>query len=83
MAETKTNINHAAVDGFLYQYGRVFDQNGDILLCGREETARLIRAANLADPDGHDGLYGDEATGIMDPAAIVSLRDEVLKICYS
>ena len=47
---------------FLDQYPKVFDENGDVLPCGRYMTIILITLADGAEP-GVD--HGNSETGIM------------------
>lgn len=52
-------------------YNRVFDENGEIKLCGREACKELIRACE--EMTGEVGKFGSTETGFMEPEAIKAL----------
>lgn len=52
-------------------YNKVFDDYGNIKVCGREETKRLIIACQKVD---YTMDFGDPRTGFMNVANICALR---------
>lgn len=56
------------------QYFKVFDRNGDVLACGREECKKLIILCEKIYPDEK---FGDLETGRMNVSAI---KDVAIKL---
>lgn len=59
------------------QYNKVFDENGDPRLCGREACKELILMCE--ENMGHKGLFGNIETGFMNVENIHALFEELKK----
>ena len=57
---------------FMNLFHEVFDENGNVTLCGRKKCQELIHAAKQVTP-----IYGDEETGMMNVDAIRALYREL------
>lgn len=62
------------IEDFKEQYNKVFDTEGTIKLCGREETKKLIRLAKELKPDVD---FGNESTGFLNIDNIKSVHISV------
>lgn len=61
---------------FLAQYNRVFDTDGKVKLCSREECKKLIELANKINPEVN---YGRIRFGMMEIENMHKLHEELLK----
>lgn len=59
------------INKFFEYYNRVFDSNGNILLCGREACKDLIIAGLAVNEKGD---FGNISTGMMNVSEIKSLH---------
>jgi len=64
-----------AKDEYLFQYKKVFTDLGEVKLCGREDTMKLIHWAYIIDK-GLD--YGNEATGMMNVENLKKLKQDLM-----
>ena len=55
-------------------YGMVFDENGEIRVCGREKCKSLIYACRNLDPNTY---FGDTTYGFMEVDAIKDLWEKL------
>ena len=53
-------------------FREVFDENGNVTVCGRKKCQQLIHAAKQVTP-----IYGNEETGMMNVGAIQALFREL------
>lgn len=61
---------------FISVYKRVFDQDNNIRVCGREVTSRLIGYADELEP----GIsHGDTKTGFINQQAMIDLYTKIIK----
>lgn len=61
---------------FMTQYGNVFNTDGSVKACGREESKKLIKISNEIDPDV---IHGDTDTGFMNISEIQKLYAKISK----
>ena len=59
-------------------FHQVFDENGNVRNCGRQNCQELIAAAKAASP-----IYGNEANGMMNVEAIKALYEELFPDGYN
>ena len=64
------------IKDFLFKYGRVFDESGNIRLCGRNACADLIEACQKIASD-KSVYYGNMSTGFMEVENIQNLYKKV------
>lgn len=62
---------------FLNLYNEVFDQDGEIMVCGRDKCKNLIYQADKLEPQKS---HGDLNTGYMKVQAIKNLKE---RYCYA
>lgn len=63
------------IEAFIEQYNRVFDENGQVKACGREECKNLINMCKLEAPNED---FGNPLTGMMNVENIQKFRTQVL-----
>ena len=59
-------------EAFRVLFREVFDEDGNVTICGREACKELIHAAKQVTP-----IYGNEKTGMMQVDAIQALYKEL------
>lgn len=59
-----------SIEEFKEQYNKVFNTDGTVKLCGREETKKLIELAKELKPDID---FGNESTGFLNVDNIKSV----------
>lgn len=63
-------------DKFFEQYNKVFDENGNVKACGREECKKLMLICGQIKPNVDYGVLED---GFMNTNSIKSLANEFKK----
>lgn len=63
---------------FFRAYHEVFDDDGNVTICGREKCKKLIRLAKEVTP-----IYGDEESGMMKTDTIKALYEELFPNGYT
>ena len=66
------------IKAFMEQYNRVFDTDGNVKPCGREECKNLINMCKIELP-GED--FGNPMTGMMNVENIQKFRKKILLKC--
>ena len=59
---------------FIEQFDKVFDKDGNVKACGRDNCKKLISIANEISKEAN---YGDIQTGMMNVISMKSLRDSL------
>lgn len=62
------------VKNFIEQFDRVFDKDGNVKACGRDNCKKLISMANEISSEAN---YGNIQTGMMNVVSMKSLRDSL------
>ena len=60
-------------------YNKVFDINGNVKVCGRATTSKLITASKYMDIERNYPDFGDELTGLMNISNFTSLHKKLVK----
>ncbi len=62
------------IQSFVEQFDKVFDKDGNVKACGRDNCKKLISMANAI---SNEANYGDIQTGMMNVVSMKSLRDSL------
>lgn len=63
------------IEAFIEQYNKVFDVNGQVKACGREECKNLINMCKVESPNED---FGNPLTGFMNVENIQKFREKIL-----
>ena len=63
------------IQAFLQQYNKVFDANGQVKACGRQECMNLINMCKMEEPYED---FGNPLTGMMNVENIKKFREKVI-----